>query len=105
MITQIASDIANKEPQRGVNGSNGSQARRFAVHELPIPGTADSLRKALRIAPHHLPGPPFTRRPEKCGDVEPDPQFGNCYNASRAIRWVLQHAVRGLHGIIGSFHT
>jgi hypothetical protein len=69
---------------------------------LPIPGAADSLRRALRIAPHRLPGPPFPRHPEKCGDVEPDPKLGNCYNASRAIRWVLKQAVRWFHGITGS---
>ena len=102
MITETDSDIAKREPQKGVNGSSGTQARWFAVHELPIPGTADSLRRALRIAPHRLPGPPFPRHPEKCGDVEPDPKLGNCYNASRAIRWVLKQAVRWFHGITGS---
>ena len=93
MTVETASDIA-REPRDGLNGSKGTQARRFAVHELPIPGAADSLRRALRIAPHRLPGPPFPRHPEKCGDVEPDPKLGNCYNASRAIRWVLKQAVR-----------
>ena len=48
MTVETARDIAKKEPQKGVNGSNGTRARRFAVHELPIPGAADSLRKALR---------------------------------------------------------
>jgi hypothetical protein len=103
MTVETAGDIARKEPQKGVNGSNGTQARRFAVHELPIPGAADSLRKALRIAPHRLSSPPFLRHPEKCGDVEPDPKPGNCYNASRAIRWVLKQAVRWIHGVIGGF--
>ena len=26
-----------------------------------------------------------------------------CYNASRAIRWVLKQAARGFHGTTGSF--
>jgi hypothetical protein len=102
MTVETASDIA-REPRDGLNGSKGTKARRFAVHELPIPGAADSLRRALRIAPHRLPGPPFPRHPEKSGDVEPDPKPGNCYNASRAIRWVLKQAVRWFHGITGSF--
>ena len=103
MTVETASDIAKQEPQKGVNGSNGTRARRFAVHELPIPGAADSLRRALRIAPHRLPGPPFPRHPEKCGDVEPDPKLGNCYNASRATRWVLKQAVWWFQRITGSF--
>lgn len=103
MRTEIASDIA-REPRKGVNGSNGTQAwRRLAVHELPIPGSADSLRKALAIASHRPPTPHFPGHPEKCGLVEPDPKPGNCYNASGAIRWVLKQAGRWLHGITGNF--
>ena len=103
MTVETASDIAKQEPQKGVNGSNGTRARRFAVHELPIPGTAESLRRALRIAPHRLPSPPFPRYPENCGDGESDPKAGNCYNASGAIRWVLKQAVRWFHGITDRF--
>ena len=97
MTVETASDEAKKEPQKGVNGSNGTRARRFAVHELPIPGTADSLRRALRIAPHRLPGPPFPRHPEKRRDV------ASCNNASGAIRRVLKQAVRWFHGITDRF--
>jgi hypothetical protein len=75
-----------------VNGSNGTQARRFALHELPIPGAADSLRKVLAIASHRRPIPPIPRHPERCS-----------YNASRAIRWVLKQAVRAFHGTAGIF--
>ena len=84
MTVETASDIA-REPRKGVNGSNGTQAwRRLAVHELPIPGSADSLRKALAIASHRLPTPPFPRHPEKCGHVEPDPKLATRCNGSRA---------------------
>ena len=75
MTTETDRDIAQRGPQTGVNRSNGTQARRFAVHELPIPGNADSLRRALGIAPHRLPISPFPRHPEKCGDVESDPKL------------------------------
>ena len=95
MTTETDRAIAKREPQKGVNGSNGTQAVRFAVHELPIPGAADSLRKSLRIASHRLPITPFPGHPERCGDVEPDSKQGNCYNASRGIQWVLKQAVRG----------
>ena len=91
MTTETGRDIAKREPQNGGNGSNRTQARRFAVHELPIPGAADSLRKALAIANQRLPIPPIPRHPEKCG-----------YNASRAIRWVLKQALRTFHGVAGS---
>ena len=92
-----------REPRKGVKGSNGTQGGRLAVHELPILGAADSLRKALTLAPHRLPILPSPRHPGRCGDVERAPKLGNCYNASRAIRWVLKQAVRGFHGITGSF--
>jgi hypothetical protein len=98
MITETDSDIAKREPQKGVNGSSGTQARWFAVHELPIPGTADSLRRALRIAPHRLPIRPFPRHPEKCGDVEPDPKLlpreGNPYRTSVTLP-MIRRALRG----------
>ena len=101
MTVETASDIA-REPRKGVNGSNGTQAwRRLAVHELPIPGSADSLRKALAIASHRLPMPHFPRHPEKCGLVEPDPKLSYSCNASRAIRWMLKQAVRAFHGTAG----
>jgi hypothetical protein len=103
MTVETANDIA-RERRKGVNGSNWTQARRrLAVHELPIPRSADSLRKALAIASHRLPTPPFPRHPEKCGHVEPDPKLRYSCNASRAIRWVLKQAVQWLHGITGSF--
>jgi hypothetical protein len=102
MTVETASETAKRDPRNGVNRSNGTQAgRRLAVHELPIPGAADSLRKALALASHRLPTPPFPRHPEKCGDVEPKP--GYRHNASPAIRWVLKRAVRWIPGITGSF--
>jgi hypothetical protein len=104
MTVETASETAKRDPRNGVNRSNGTPAGwRLAVHELPIPGAADSLRKALALASHRLPTPPFPRHPEKCGDVEPDPKPGYRYNASPAIRWVLKRAVRWIPGITGSF--
>ena len=47
MTTETDRDIAKREPQKGVNGSNGTQAGRFALHELPIPGAADSLQEGI----------------------------------------------------------
>ena len=106
MTTETDRDIAKKEPQKGVNGSNGTQAGRFALHELPILGAADSLRKALRIASHRLPIPPFPRHPEKCGDVEPDPKLlprnGNPYRTSVTLP-MIRRALRGwLYPYVGS---
>jgi len=124
MIAETASDIA-KESRKRINESKGTRARRLAVHELPIPGAAASLRKALAMAAHVQPASAFPRHSEKCEDVEPDPDVqprdGNPYrasvtlpmirpalrvvpshlhrNASRAIRWVLNQVVRGFHGI------
>jgi hypothetical protein len=98
MTVETAGDIARKEPQKGVNGSNGTQARRFAVHELPIPGAADSLRKALRTAPYRLPITPCPRHPEKCGDAEPDPnrlpREGNPYRTNITLP-MIRRALRG----------
>ena len=107
MTTETDRAIAKREPQKGVNGSNGAQAVRFALHELPIPGAADSLRKSLKIASHRLPITPFPGYPEKCGDVEPDPRLlprdGNFYQSSvtfptirRALRgWLSRMSGRG----------
>jgi hypothetical protein len=98
MTTETDSHIAKRKPQEGVNGSNGTQGVRFALHELPILGAADSLRKALTIAPHRLPFPPFPRHPEKFGDVEPDPKLlsrnGNPYRTSVTLP-VIRRALRG----------
>jgi hypothetical protein len=98
MTSETDRDIARREPQNGVNGSNGTQAWRFAVHELPILGAADSLRKALTSAPHRMPIPRFPRHPEKCGDVEPDPKLlqrnGKPYRTSVTLP-VIRRALRG----------
>ena len=74
MTTETDRDIAKREPQKGPNGSNGSQAGRLALHELPILEAADSLRRALRIASHRLTIPPFPEYLEECGDMEPGPR-------------------------------
>ena len=47
MTTETDRLIAKREPQKGLKGSNGSQAGRLALHELPILGAAASLRRAL----------------------------------------------------------
>ena len=59
----------------GVNGRNGHRNGRTAIHELTILGTASSPRIPSTAAPLSLPVPVFPRHPEKCGNVEPDPNF------------------------------
>jgi hypothetical protein len=56
--------------------------------------------------PVGLPTPFFPRYPEKYGDVDFSTLNHNlsyCYDASRAIRWLLKQAAHGFQGTTGSF--
>jgi len=72
-------EIALREGQTGLDAGNGAPAVRFALHELPIPEAAESLRRSLRIASHRLPVAP---------------RDGNSYRTNAALSTV-RRALRG----------
>jgi len=106
MNTAIKDNEARTASHNGVNGRNGHQNGRVAIHELRVLGTSDGPRIPAWGAPLTLPEPVFPRHPEKCGNVEPDPKFlprdGNPYRTRVTVPMVARALKGWLVPYVGS---
>jgi MoaA/NifB/PqqE/SkfB family radical SAM enzyme len=106
MKTGTNEDAAKAALQGWSNGRDGAHGGRTTIEQLTVLGAGSPPEIPSTTPPQSLPVPPFPRRPDKCGDVEPDPKIlprnGNPYRTSVTVP-MIRRALRGwLYPYVGS---